>query len=49
VLSSNIDGNAWITPCDVCGSLAEVLALARARAARQLTADERERYLASIR
>jgi WD40 repeat protein/DNA-binding SARP family transcriptional activator len=46
VVSTDVDGTIWISPCEVCGSLKEVLALGRARAARQLTPAERERFLA---
>jgi WD40 repeat protein len=47
VVSADVDGTIWISPCEVCGSLAEVMALGRARFARQLTLDERRRFLAS--
>jgi WD40 repeat protein/DNA-binding SARP family transcriptional activator len=47
VISADVDGTIWISPCEVCGSLAEVLALGRARAARELTSAERERFLAA--
>lgn len=46
VLATVLDDAVWIMPCEVCGSLRDVLALARARAARQLTAEERRRFLA---
>ncbi len=36
-----------IFECEVCGSLDDVLALARSRSPRQLTADERRQYLAA--
>jgi WD40 repeat protein len=36
-----------VFPCDVCGSLAKVRALALSRAARPLTPQERERFLAA--
>lgn len=45
VLSSGADRTIRITRCEVCGSLADVLKLARSRPARQLTADERRRLL----
>jgi WD40 repeat protein/DNA-binding SARP family transcriptional activator len=45
ILSAGSDDTVRVTPCEVCGSLAEVLSLARARAERQLTAAERERFL----
>jgi WD40 repeat protein/DNA-binding SARP family transcriptional activator len=35
-----------VFPCEVCGSLEQVRALARSRGARPLTAEERERFLA---
>ena len=47
VVSSDVDGTIWISPCEVCGSLAEVMALARARVARHLTRDERRRFVAA--
>jgi WD40 repeat protein/DNA-binding SARP family transcriptional activator len=47
IVSAGADDAVWVSPCEVCGSLAEVLTLARARAARQLTPDERERFLPS--
>ena len=46
VLSGGQDG-IWLSPCEVCGSLADVLRLARARAERRLTATERERFAAT--
>ena len=45
VLSAGADGTVRISPCEVCGSLGEVLALARARVERQLTPAERDRFL----
>jgi WD40 repeat protein/DNA-binding SARP family transcriptional activator len=49
IVSAGTDGVVRVSLCEVCGSLAEVLALARARAARQLTREERERFLPSER
>ncbi len=49
VVSTDVDGTIWISPCEVCGSLAEVMALGRARTARQLTPAERDRFLAAGR
>jgi WD40 repeat protein/DNA-binding SARP family transcriptional activator len=45
VLSAGDDGTIWVAPCEVCGSLAEVLDVAHARAQRLLTPAERERFL----
>ena len=47
VISTDVAGTIWISPCEVCGSLAEVTALGRARVARQLTREERQRFLAA--
>jgi WD40 repeat protein len=46
VLSAGGDG-VWLSPCEVCGSLADVVRLAQARAERRLTATERERFAAT--
>jgi WD40 repeat protein len=45
VASAGADGIVQITPCEVCGSLATVLRLARTRADRELSATERQRFL----
>jgi WD40 repeat protein/DNA-binding SARP family transcriptional activator len=45
VMSAAADDTIRMTPCEVCGSLASVQALARQRAFRQLTPDERARFL----
>ena len=45
VLTSSRDGSARLYTCDVCGSLNQLLEIARARATRSLTADERRAYL----
>lgn len=37
--------NVRLTPCEVCGPIADVLALASRRATRELTAEERATYL----
>jgi WD40 repeat protein len=46
-----ITGTSWgellLHPCDVCGTTSDLLARARARVGRGLTADERERYLSA--
>jgi WD40 repeat protein len=44
VLSSG-DGTVWLAPCEVCGTTANILGLARARADRRLSRPERERFL----
>ena len=45
VVSSGRDGIAWISSCEVCGSLSDVMHLATdARAQRPLTSSERQRY-----
>ncbi|MEN3281014.1 MAG: hypothetical protein V7607_2154 [Solirubrobacteraceae bacterium] len=43
VLSGGKDGT-WLFPCEVCGSLTDVLRLARRRVERELTATERQRF-----
>jgi WD40 repeat protein len=43
VISGGNDGT-WLSPCDACGSLSDVLQLARKRAERELTATERQRF-----
>jgi WD40 repeat protein/DNA-binding SARP family transcriptional activator len=45
VVSTGEDGVARVSPCEVCGSLAQVRHLARTRADRVLSAVERQRYL----
>jgi WD40 repeat protein len=45
VVTAGNDGTARIFRCDVCGSTAELLRRARRRATRELTADERRRFL----
>lgn len=45
VLTGSMDGTARVYSCDVCGSTAQLLALARTRVTRSLTARERQRYL----
>jgi WD40 repeat protein/DNA-binding SARP family transcriptional activator len=45
VVSSEANGAIEATSCEVCGSFAEVLALARSRSTRSLTASERQRLL----
>ena len=39
------EGSARFTPCDVCGPIEDVLALAGQRVTRDLTPEERARYL----
>jgi WD40 repeat protein len=46
VLSATADGLLRISPCEVCGPLPNVLALARSRRVPVLTATERQRLLA---
>jgi WD40 repeat protein len=43
VISGGRDG-IWVDPCEVCGSLADVRRLARARVERRLSATERQRF-----
>jgi WD40 repeat protein len=43
VLSGGKDGT-WLSPCEVCGSLTDVLRLARMRMERDLNAAERQRF-----
>jgi WD40 repeat protein len=45
LIGAGIDSKAIIYRCDVCGSVRELLALARARLTRTLTAAQRRRYL----
>ena len=45
VMSGRADGSVRITPCDACGSLDTLLALAKARTVRPLTAEEAGRFL----
>jgi WD40 repeat protein/DNA-binding SARP family transcriptional activator len=45
VVSAGDPGVVRVSACDVCGPLSDVLRLARTRAERQLTADERQRLL----
>lgn len=49
VASAGDDRTIRLSPCEVCGPLAEVERLARLRADRQLTPLERERFLAGAR
>jgi WD40 repeat protein len=46
VVSAGSDGTVRVSPCDVCGSFEAVLRLARSRVDRDLSAAERQRYLA---
>lgn len=46
VVSSEENGAMQTTRCEVCGSFADVLRLARSRAKRSLSAGERQRLLA---
>jgi WD40 repeat protein len=43
-VSASDDGSVRVWECDVCGPVEEVLALAKKRTTRDLTADERERF-----
>jgi WD40 repeat protein len=45
LLTTGFDGTARIYSCDVCASLTDLLALARDRVTRQLTPEERHKYL----
>jgi WD40 repeat protein len=45
VLTLSQDGEARVYPCDVCGSLDELLILARERVTRELACQERRLYL----
>jgi WD40 repeat protein len=45
IATASADGTAQIFPCDVCGSLDELLALAQARVTRDLTCQERVTFL----
>jgi len=45
VVSAGSDGVLQITPCEVCGTMADVLKLARSRPARALSTAERQRLL----
>ena len=45
VMTSSREGGIRVYPCELCGSLDELKSLAKMRVPRQLTADERERYL----
>jgi WD40 repeat protein len=45
VLSAADSGTIALVPCEVCGSVAEVLRVAGERARRTLTAEERQRFL----
>lgn len=45
VVTASRDRTARIFRCEVCGSINDLLDLARRRATRELTAEERERYL----
>ncbi len=45
VLTASMDGTARVFSCDVCGSTAQLLALARTRVTRALTSQERRTYL----
>ncbi len=45
VVSADASGTLRVSPCDVCGSMNAVLRLARTRAERELSADERQRLL----
>jgi WD40 repeat protein len=45
IVAAGRAGAIWIYPCDVCGSLAELVTVARTRVTRELTPEEREKYL----
>jgi len=45
VVAAGEDGTIRIWPCDVCGPIGEVVALARRRAVRSLSAEERSQFL----
>jgi hypothetical protein len=45
VVARSRSGDAWVYPCDACRTQPQLLELARERAARRLTPDERRRYL----
>jgi WD40 repeat protein len=45
VVTAGADGSAQVYRCDVCGTQSDLLALGSGRVTRQLTADERARYL----
>ena len=45
IVTASEDGTARIFGCDVCASLDDLLAIARSRLSRELTAAEREQYI----
>ncbi|MBI4285092.1 MAG: hypothetical protein HY670_04215, partial [Chloroflexi bacterium] len=45
IVTASGDDTAQIYTCEVCGSIEDLLALARARVTRELTQEEREKYL----
>lgn len=45
VVTASEDKTARIFACEVCGSIEDLLALARTRVTRELTPEEREKYL----
>ncbi len=45
IATASHDKMAHVFPCEVCGSLDDVLKLAKRRVSRQLTQQEREKYL----
>ena len=45
VVMASAGAPAQVFACELCGSLDDILALARARVTRELTAEERQRYL----
>jgi len=45
VLTASMDGTARVFSCDVCGSTAQLLALAHTRVTQSLTPVERRQYL----
>lgn len=48
IASGLASGEVLLHACEVCGSAAELLALARTRVTRSLTADERARHLRDL-
>lgn len=44
LLTTTVDGTVQVQQCDVCGSRARILALAKDHATRQLTAEEKTTF-----
>lgn len=45
VVTASEDNTGQIYACEICGSVGDLLALARTRVTRELTREEREEYL----